>query len=127
MINSVYFRYVGASAVSLGIDFGLFLASLSLGVRPAIAAATGYLAGVVCHWMISSRAVFVGHVAETGAGRWQQQALFFGSAVVGLGITTAIVGLGSHYGLDPRLAKIAAIGVSFQATYLLRKKIVFSC
>lgn len=126
MINSLYFRYVAASAVSLGVDFGLFLASLSLGVPPAAAAASGYLAGVICHWLISTRAVFVGRVAETSAGRWQQQVLFVGSALVGLGITTAVVGLGSRYGLDPRLAKLAAIGLSFQATYLLRKKIVFA-
>jgi putative flippase GtrA len=126
MINSLYVRYVAASAASLAVDFGLFLASLSLGVPPAAAAASGYLAGVICHWLISTRAVFVGRVAETSAGRWQQQVLFFGSALVGLGITTAVVGLGSRYGLDPRLAKLAAIGLSFQATYLLRKKIVFA-
>jgi len=126
MINSVYVRYIAASAVSLGIDFGTFLFLLALSIPPAAAAAVGYLSGVACHWLISSRLVFVGRVAETSAARWQQQALFVGSALVGLGITTAIVGLGSRWGFDPRLAKIAAIGVSFQATYVLRKNIVFS-
>jgi putative flippase GtrA len=45
---------------------------------------------------------------------------------VGLGITTAIVGLGSRWGVYPLLAKIVAIGVSFQVTYMLRKKVVFA-
>ena len=48
-----------------------------------------------------------------------------GSALVGLGVTTAIVGGGSALGIDPRLAKLAAIVVSFQTTYLLRRHIVF--
>ena len=76
--------------------------------------------------MISSRVVFAATVAADAAGRRQQQALFILSALVGLGITTAIVGLGSRYGLDPRIAKGVAIVVSFQATYVLRRKVVFA-
>ena len=52
--------------------------------------------------------------------------MFLLSALVGLGITTGIVGLGSHYGLDPRIAKGIAIVASFQATYVLRKRVVFA-
>jgi putative flippase GtrA len=48
------------------------------------------------------------------------------SAFVGLGITTGVVGIAVRYGLDPRLAKAAAIVVSFQATYVLRRKVVFA-
>ena len=70
--------------------------------------------------------MFTGQVAADGAARRSQQGLFVLSALVGLGITTAIVGLGSRFGLDPRIAKGAAIVVSFQATYLLRKKVVFA-
>ena len=126
MLDQVYFRYVGASAVSLGVDFAIFMAALSVGVPPAAAAACGYIIGIVCHWLISSRMVFVGHVAEEAASRRQQQALFVVSALVGLGITTGIVGIGSRYGLDPRIAKGIAIVVSFQATYVIRKKVVFA-
>ena len=100
--------------------------ALQVGTPPAAAAAIGYLAGVICHWLISSRAVFVGRVAQKSSDRWQQQALFLGSALVGLGITTAIVGIGSRWGVHPSVAKVAAIGVSFQATYMLRKKVVFA-
>ena len=126
MLDQVYFRYIGASAVSLGVDFAIFMAALSVGVPPAPAAACGYVVGIVCHWLISSRMVFVGHVAEDSASRRQQQALFVVSALVGLGITTGIVGIGSRYGLDPRVAKAIAIVVSSQATYVIRKKVVFA-
>ena len=126
MLDKVYVRYIGASAVSLGVDFAMFMATLSIGVPPALAAACGYVLGILCHWAISSRLVFAAHLASSSAGRRQQQALFVLSALVGLGITTAIVGLGSHFGLDPRIAKGIAIVVSFQATYVLRKKVVFA-
>jgi putative flippase GtrA len=126
MLDQVYTRYIGASVVSLGLDFGVFLATLSMGVPPAIAAATGYIAGIVCHWAISSRFVFASQLAASSTGRRQQQALFLLSAFVGLGITTGIVGIAVRYGLDPRLAKGAAIIVSFQATYVLRRKVVFA-
>jgi putative flippase GtrA len=126
MLDQLYTRYVGASVAALGVDFAVFMAAMSLGMSPAPAAACGYMAGIVCHWIISSRVVFVGAVAADATGRRQQQALFFLSALVGLGITMGIVGLGSRYGLDPRLAKGLAIVVSFQATYVLRKKVVFA-
>ena len=121
-----YLRYVGASVAALGVDFAIFMLAMSAGVPPASAAALGYCCGIVCHWLISSRAVFVGRVADAGAARRQQQTLFVATALVGLGLTTAIVGLGTWYGLDPRLAKGIAIVISFQTTYLLRKRIVFA-
>lgn len=121
-----YVRYVGASAAALAVDFSLFMAALGLGIFAAGAAALGYGAGIAAHWLLSSRLVFVGRVRDDAAARWQQQALFVGSAFVGLAVTMTIVGIGSAYGYDPRLAKLVAIAVSFQVTYLLRKKIVFA-
>ncbi|MGB3471707.1 MAG: hypothetical protein WBA51_12875 [Erythrobacter sp.] len=57
--------------------------------------------------------------------RMRQKALFVISALVGLELTTAIVGLADWNGSDPRLAKGVAIIVAFTATWLLRRKIVF--
>jgi putative flippase GtrA len=126
MLDQVYTRYIGASVVSLAVDFGLFMIALTLGMPPALAAATGYVSGIATHWAISSRLVFAAQVADSATGRRQQQAMFVLSALVGLGITTGIVGLGSRYGLDPRIAKGVAVVVSFQATYVLRRKLVFA-
>ncbi len=126
MLDQVYTRYIGASLFSLALDFSTFIAALSLGIVPALAAATGYIAGIAGHWAISSRFVFASQVARGAAGRRQQQALFLLSALVGLGITTGIVGIATRYGLDPRLAKVVAIIISFQSTYVLRRKVVFA-
>lgn len=47
------------------------------------------------------------------------------SALIGLGVTTAIVAGGTLLGLDPRLAKLVAVGASFTVTWLLRDVVVF--
>ncbi len=126
LLRATYLRYVAASAASLGLDFVLFLLCLTAGVPAMLASGIGYSAGIGAHWWLSSRAVFAGGLAERGGDRRRQQALFLGSALVGLAITMAVVGLGAKLGLDPRLAKLAAVALAFQATYLLRRRIVFA-
>lgn len=118
-------RYGIASVVALAIDMGTFLAFLALAFPPAPASALSYSIGIVTHWLISSRAVFTETVAQRGPQRTRQKALFVGSALVGLAITTLIVGAGDLAGTDPRIAKLAAIVVSFAATWLLRSRVVF--
>jgi putative flippase GtrA len=125
-ISLTYLRYLVASVGALGVDMGLFVGALALGLHPTLAAGTGYTAGILAHWLLSSRAVFTGQLAEAGAPRRQQQALFLVSAMIGLGVTMAIVGLGHAIALDPRLAKLVAIGVSFQITYFIRRRVVFA-
>ena len=121
-----WLNYLLASGFALGSDAGLFLLLLDAGLPPMAASAVGYCAGILVHWLISSRLVFADGAAERGTGeRHRQKLLFVGSALVGLAITTAIVGVGTAMGLDPRLAKLAAILFSFQTTYLLRRHIVF--
>ena len=125
MIDTRLVRYLLASVGALAVDMGTFLALLSLGVWAAGASAVGYCLGIGAHWLMSSRAVFVGNVAERGMARTRQKALFVVSALVGLGLTTAIVWAGDVSGFDPRLAKLVAIAVSFTATWLLRSRVVF--
>jgi putative flippase GtrA len=120
-----YLRYVAVSGGALGVDMGVYLLMLHTGVVAAIAAAVGYMCGVAVHWIMSSRFVF-DDVAQSGLARTKQKALFLTSAFLGLGITVAIVAMATHFGLDPRLAKLCAIAVSFQTTYLLRRNIVFA-
>ena len=125
LLQATFLRYVFASVGALAVDMGSFLALLEVGVPPAAASATGYTLGILAHWLLSSRTVFTDGVAVRGPERNRQKALFVGSALVGLALTTGIVGLGDVLGADPRAAKAVAIAVSFAATWLMRQKIVF--
>ncbi len=119
-------RYLGASVAALITDAGLFLLLLGVGMTALSASAMGYVTGIFVHWLVSSRLVFADGAAMRGTGqRNRQKALFVGSALIGLAITTAIVGSGEAMGFDPRLAKLIAIIVSFQTTYMLRRHVVF--
>lgn len=124
--RATWLHYLAASALALGVDMGGFLLLLTLAAPPAIASGLGYSLGIATHWWLSSRAVFSGQLATAGSERQRQQGLFLLSALVGLGLTMAIVGAADLAGLDPRLAKLMAIGVAFQATYMLRRRFVFA-
>ena len=118
-------RYLAASALALGVDMGSFLLLLRLNMPAAPAAAAGYSLGIVVHWLLSSRAVFSQGVAASGPQRTWQKAMFVGSALFGLAITTVVVGTASTLGTDPRIAKLVAVVVSFAATWLLRERVIF--
>jgi putative flippase GtrA len=121
-----YMRYLVVSVTALAVDMGLFLLLLQMGVQSMAASAIGYSVGIFVHWFFSSRKVFQDRVSERGsAERTQQKAMFVMSALLGLATTTAIVGAGEWLGADPRLAKLVAIGISFQLTYLLRNVLIF--
>lgn len=118
-------RYLLASVGALAVDMGSFLALLSLGTMAAVASALSYSLGILAHWLLSSRTVFHDSVARGGIQRTKQKALFIGSALLGLALTTLIVGGADHAGFDPRAAKVVAIGASFVLTWLLRAKVIF--
>ncbi|MXO96814.1 GtrA family protein [Erythrobacter aquimaris] len=118
-------RYGLASIGALAIDMACFLLLLAAGLASPVAAAAGYTIGILVHWVLSSRTVFHDGVASRGEGRGRQKALFVASALIGLALTTLIVWLGEFGRVDPRIAKIIAILVSFTVTYLLRKSVVF--
>ena len=120
-----FVRYLLASVGALAVDVGAFLALLAMGAVAAPASAAGYSLGILAHWLMSSRAVFQDNVAAHGMARTRQKGLFVVSALVGLGLTTLIVGVGDYSGVDPRLAKFVAILASFTATWLIRARIVF--
>lgn len=118
-------RYLLASVGALAVDVGSFLALLATGTSAMLASVIGYTLGILAHWLLSSRTVFNGRVAERGMARTRQKVLFVVSALAGLALTAAIVGGGDMAGLDPRLAKLVAVAASFALTWLLRSKVVF--
>lgn len=121
-----YLRYVAVSAVALGLDTSTFLLLIGGGMPPVAASGIGYTLGIAAHWTLSSRAVFADKLAPSERGRRAQVLMFVLTALVGLGLTMAIVGTGHALGLDPRVAKLIAIAISFQSTWLLRRRIVFA-
>ncbi len=118
-------RYVSSSAIALCADTAAFLGLMRAGVAPAPAAALGFMLGVVVHWLVSSRVMFASAIATVRAERRRQQALFLASALLGLVLTTVIVASAAAFGLDPRVAKLVAVAVSFTSTSALRHMLVF--
>ncbi len=125
LANATVLRYGIGSVVALGADMGLFIGLLDMGMPSVAASALGYSLGILVHWLISSRLVFAATAAPAGPARTRQKGLFVISALAGLAITTAIVAFGGMAGLMPVAAKLIAIVVSFQATYMMRKAFVF--
>lgn len=124
--GNVFLRYVAVSVGALATDMGIFLALLEVGLPSVAASAVGYSIGILAHWILSSRKVFQDRVSDKGtAARTQQKAMFLASALLGLLMTVAIVGAGTALGLDPRIAKIVAIVISFLLTYALRNIVIF--
>ena len=117
-------RYLLASIVSLAFDVALFMVLVAFAADPGWAAAAGYSAGIVVHWLISSTFVFPGKTREGGALQLQRLG-FIGTAVLGLGITVSIVSGLTELGILPVVAKGAAVFVSFFAVYVTRKYGVF--
>lgn len=120
-----FVRYFLASVGALAVDVGLFFALLTAGIASPLASAVGYSAGIVAHWLMSSRAVFSDSVAARGAARTRQKAQFVLSALAGLGLTTGIMAAAHAVAFDPRLAKLVAVGASFVLTWILRRHVVF--
>lgn len=118
-------RYLLASIGALAVDVGCFLMLLAAGMLAAPASAIGYSAGILAHWLLSSRTVFTDTVAQRGQERTKQKALFVMSALAGLALTTMIVGTADYWAFDPRPAKLVAIAASFTLTWLLRSRVVF--
>ena len=124
--GNVFLRYVAVSVGALATDMIVFLLLLETGMPGTAASAVGYSVGIFAHWILSSRKVFNDRVSEKGtAARMQQKAMFLASALIGLVLTIIVVGAGTALGMDPRVAKVAAIATAFVLTYLLRNVVIF--
>lgn len=118
-------RYLLASVGALAVDMGSFLGLMALGLAATPASAAGYTLGILAHWLLSSRAVFTGRVAQSGIARTRQKVLFVVSALAGLALTTGIVAAAQALSIDPRAGKLVAIALSFALTWWLRNVVVF--
>ena len=84
-------RYALVSLAALVLDFSLYLALTSGGMKPVLAGVIGYAAGTVLHYVLSARFVF------DAAATDKVQARLFGefalSGLVGIGITALVIAL----------------------------------
>jgi len=115
-------RYLVASIIALCGDMLLFLGLLKADATPAAAGFVGYAGGLLLHWLISVRFVFMPAEGPTHGQRFG----FVVSAVIGLAITTGLISAATAAGLGPAAAKLIAIPVSFLSVYAIRKYGVFS-
>ncbi len=118
-------RYAIISVVALIVDFSIFLGLTSTGAAASLAAALGYSAGLVLHYILSI--CFVFEAARTGKSHGRLFMEFVFSGLAGLITTVAIVTVAVQaFGLTAGVAKICAVGISFAMTFALRRYLVFA-
>ncbi|MDI1295093.1 MAG: GtrA family protein [bacterium] len=118
----MFARYLLASVCALSTDMALFLMLSHGGAAPMLAAFGGYAGGLIVHWVISVRFVFDLEGGPTHA----QRIGFLVSALLGMGITLAMVGSLSAIGATPAIAKLLSVPVSFLTVYAIRKYGIFA-
>ncbi|WP_313806406.1 GtrA family protein [Sphingobium sp.] len=118
----MFARYALVSLCALCADMALFLALCRVGLSPTIAAFAGYMGGLILHWMLSIRFVFV----VAGGATHGQRVAFVISALLGLGITVIMVTGLCALGIAPAAAKALSIPVSFLTVYAIRRYGIFA-
>lgn len=117
--------YTVASVLALGLDLVAFNALLLAGVRATLAGVAGYAAGLILHYVLSSRFVFrTEGSSKTGMQRFVEFSL---SGGVGLAMTWAIIHVATDFAHMPAMVgKAAAVAASFLVVFVLRRSIVFA-
>lgn len=120
--------YVAVSGAALGVDFSIYWALLSVAHYAFLAAAGGYVCGVLTHYALSSRLVFAKRFAKRGVvAEAPTIAKFFAAGASGLLVTACVVGLlADVMGVHPLIAKICAAGCSFTVVFLSLRLFVFN-
>ena len=120
--------YLAVSGTALAVDVAVYWSLFkSLGIA-ALAAAGGYVCGVVVHYLLSSRIVFAGRLKARGMVQEAPVlARFFMAGGAGMVITVATVGvLADVLGMHALLAKLIAAGFSFVTVFAVLRMFVFN-
>lgn len=123
-----FIGYVAVSGCALCVDFSIYWALLSVAKYAFIAAAGGYVCGVLAHYLLSSRIVFAKRFNKRGVVEEAPTVVkFFAAGASGLVVTAIVVGvLADVMGVNPLLAKVAAAGCSFTVVFLSLRFFVFN-
>ena len=125
------------SVLCLAIDVAALWLLVRLGMLPALASMVSYMLGLVVHYILSVRHVFI--VTTTTKPLAQTSVLnhpamkhhvkyFVGYFLTGLAggfLTAAIISIGERLSVSLVFSKAVAIGVAFFVVYGLRKYAVF--
>lgn len=114
--------YGAVGCVNTLVDFGVFtLCSELLLLRPSLSQAAGYIAGVVCSFILNRNITF-----RDGRGNvWQQALLFIAVNAVSLTLTSLLMGWLTDGGLNKYLSKIIVTVLSVLINYFGYKRVVF--
>lgn len=120
--------YVAVSGGALCVDVSIYWVLLRIAHFAFVAAAGGYVFGVLAHYMMSSRIIFRHRFDKRGVVEEAPTlAKFFAAGATGLVVTAIIVGvLADLMGFHPMLAKIVAAGCSFIVVFLSLRLFVFN-
>ena len=115
--------YALVGCFDTGMDWVAFTTAHELlHFTPMLCQAIGYAVGTVCSYFLSGRITFRdGHIA-----RWRQCARFAAWNVVSLALSEVMIGLLTHFGINPYLAKVGVTLEVALLNYFGYKYIVFA-
>jgi putative flippase GtrA len=118
-------RYFAASALALGIDFGVYVGLIRLAaVHYLVAAPIGFALGLATIYLLSIRWVFR---ARRVADRRAEFALFALVGLAGMALNQAIIYAGVQFlAATPEAAKIVSAGLVFCFNFASRKLLLFT-
>lgn len=119
--------YVAVSGTALAVDFSIYWSLLGVFRYAFVAAAGGYVCGVLTHYALSSRIVFRHRFDKRGVREEAPTiAKFFAAGFCGLMVTAVIVGVVADLmGGNPLFAKLMAAGCSFLTVFTILRLMVF--
>jgi putative flippase GtrA len=121
-------RFGSVSATALVVDVSAYVMLVKLVEPAALAAFIAYSIGGVWHYLLSSVLVFRQEMPNLRPmAQFARFARYFGSALMGLVVTTAVVAvLVDMQGLHPYAGKAVAIPLSFMTVFTLVRMWVFA-
>ena len=117
-------QYLAVAVIAFAIDFGIYMALVVGGASPLAAAPAGFLGGLLCNYLLSTRFVFT----HRRIARKSVEFFYFGViGVLGLGFNEILIALcyqWLHYSAG--VSKLIAAALVFMFNFGARRAALFS-
>ncbi len=117
-------QYLAVAVIAFAVDFGIYMTLVQSGANPLAAAPAGFLGGLLCNYLLSTRFVFK-HRRIT---RKSLEFFYFGViGVLGLGFNEILIALfyqSLHYSAG--VSKLIAAALVFVFNFGARRAALFS-